>query len=99
MYVAFENGGKQYRAQVNQCVVLEKMEYSEKGPLEFSGVSFTGTSWEPVKITATPLGIKKAQKVIIFRKNRRHNFRRKKGHRQPQLHVRIEKITAVHAVS
>ncbi len=95
MYVAFKNGGKQYRAQVNQCIALEKMEYAEGVPLEFSGMSFTGTAWTPVKIEAMPLGMKKAPKVIIFRKNRRHNFRRKKGHRQPQLHVRIEKITAV----
>lgn len=99
MYVAFENGGKQYRAQINQSVALEKMDYTEGAPLEFTGVSFTGISWEPVKITAMPLGIKKAKKVIIFRKNRRHNFRRKKGHRQPQLHVRIEKITAMSAGS
>jgi large subunit ribosomal protein L21 len=45
-------------------------------------------------VTATVLEQKRADKVIIFKKKRRHNYRRKNGHRQYQTVLRITDIVA-----
>jgi len=45
------------------------------------------------EVTATVVEHKQGDKVLVFKKRRRHNYRRKRGHRQPQTVLRITDIS------
>lgn len=92
MYAVFESGGKQYRAEKGRIVRVEKFEYEEGRPIEWVGVYFSENGSHKVTIQAEPVGIFKEPKVIIFKKNRRHNYRRKTGHRQGLLWATVKDI-------
>lgn len=93
MYAVFETGGKQYRAEKGKIVRVEKMAYEEGKTIEWPGFCFSDSEgMSKVVIQAEPVGIFKEPKVIIFKKNRRHNYRRKKGHRQQLLWAKVKDI-------
>jgi large subunit ribosomal protein L21 len=100
MYAVIKTGGKQYRVAKNDVVVVERLAGEVGGTIEFSEVLLVGGE-SPVmgaptvagaKVTATVLEQGKADKVIIFKKRRRKNYRRRTGHRQLQTVVRIADI-------
>lgn len=95
MYAVFETGGKQYRAVKGKIVRVEKFPYTEGQPIQWKGFAFSeGASGalSTATITAEPVGVFKEPKVIIFKKNRRHNYRRKTGHRQQLLWAKITDV-------
>jgi large subunit ribosomal protein L21 len=101
MYAVIKTGGKQYRVAANDVLTVEKLDGDTGGKLEFTEVLLLGKG-DGVKV-GTPLvtGAKvlaelveqtRGPKLIAFKKRRRKNSRRKKGHRQDLTTVRITEI-------
>ncbi|MDQ1080084.1 50S ribosomal protein L21 [Pseudoroseomonas cervicalis] len=102
-YAVIRTGGKQYRVTPNAVLVVEKLEAEPGQTVTFQDVLAVAgeaglTIGAPIvagaSVTATVLEHKKGEKVIIFKKRRRQNSRRKNGHRQPQTVLRISGIAA-----
>jgi large subunit ribosomal protein L21 len=99
MYAVIKSGGKQYRVKAGQTVRLEKLagEAGSKVQLgdvlmvEDGGEIKTGLS--SAKVEATILETDRADKIIVFKKKRKKQYRRTRGHRQSFTAVRIEKIS------
>ena len=102
MFALFQNGGKQYKACENQIIKLEKINAALGEELELTEVMMIGRE-DAATTIGTPYikgaSIKiqvvdhdKDDKVIIFKKRRRKNYRRKTGHRQPNSLVKIVSI-------
>jgi large subunit ribosomal protein L21 len=98
MYAIFKSGGKQYKVAENDVVKLEKLAGNKGDVISLSNVLALGTEKgltvgapfvEGAVISAEVLEQKRDEKVLIFKKKRRQNYRRKKGHRQEITVVRI----------
>jgi large subunit ribosomal protein L21 len=100
MYAVIKTGGKQYRVAADDVVTIEKLAGEPGDKIEFGEVLMVGG--DSVKIGA-PLvsgALVKAEvveqtrgpKVIAFKKRRRKNSRRKRGHRQDLTTVKITEI-------
>ena len=100
MYAILRAGGKQLKVSPGDVVRVEKpSEKVEKGQqLSLSGVVFIGGGEkaegdsEPLSVKATVLGEIRTRKVLIFKKKRRKQYRRTKGHRQTMIELRIDAI-------
>ena len=101
--VIIEDRGKQYKLKVGDVLKLPKI--SDKKPkdkLQFSEIVYCknekgeiliGSPYvKDIVVEATVLSQIKDKKIIVFKKKRRHNYRRKIGHRQELTIVKIEKI-------
>jgi large subunit ribosomal protein L21 len=95
MYAVFQTGGKQYRAIKGNTVRVEKMEYAPDQTIQWKGIGVSAEGISQVVIHAEPLGVFKEDKIIIFKKKRRHNYRRKTGHRQQLLWAKITDVVQV----
>jgi large subunit ribosomal protein L21 len=103
MYAVIRTGGKQYKVAKDDVIVVETLA-AEAGAtvtldevlLVADGAAATvGTpTVSGAKVTATVVEHKKGDKVLIFKKRRRHNYRRKIGHRQPLTVLKITGISA-----
>jgi large subunit ribosomal protein L21 len=101
MYAVIKSGGKQYRVKAGQTVRLEKLSGEVGSKVELGDVLLvedggdvkTGAPLPNAKIEATILETDRADKVIVFKKKRKKQYRRTRGHRQSFTAVRIEKIT------
>jgi large subunit ribosomal protein L21 len=107
-YAVIRTGGKQYRVTPNAVLTVEKLEAEPGSTVTFHDVLAVGaegglTIGAPTvagaSVTATVLEQKRGDKVIIFRKKRRQNYRRKKGHRQHLTVLRIAEITGAAAAA
>jgi large subunit ribosomal protein L21 len=103
MFAIVKTGGKQYRVAENSVIRVEKLEAEAGSKIELSDVlmiadgkkSSIGTPFvSGAKVQATVVEQMRDRKVIIFKKKRRHNYRRKKGHRQHLTVLKINKIVA-----
>ena len=101
MFAVLKTGGKQYRVSENQIVIVEKILGDEGSTHTFDSVLMLEdgskvTVGKPTvagaKVVASIVEQGKGDKVIIFKKTRRHTYRRKNGHRQPLTVLRIEQI-------
>ena len=101
MYAVIKTGGKQYRVAANDVLEIEKLEGEAGSTLEFTDVLMVGegesvTVGTPLvagaKVTAELVAQTRGPKLIAFKKRRRKNSRRKKGHRQDLTRVRITDI-------
>jgi large subunit ribosomal protein L21 len=101
MYAVIKTGGKQYRVAADEVVTIEKVAGDAGAMVEFTEVLMLAGSAEPkfgkptisgAKVTAEVVEQGRARKVIAFKKRRRKNSRRKRGHRQEQTTVRIKEI-------
>ncbi len=101
MSAIIRTGGKQYRVEVGQHVVIERLVGEAGDSVSFEEVLSTGDG-ESIQIgTPTIDGIsvhgtiveqKRSRKILVFRRKRRKNFRRLNGHRQYQTVVEITAI-------
>jgi large subunit ribosomal protein L21 len=100
MYAVIKTGGKQYRVAADEVLTIEKVAGDAGATVEFTEVLMLGGN-EPkfgkpgisgAKVTAEVVKQGRAAKVIAFKKRRRKNSRRKRGHRQEQTTVRIKEI-------
>jgi large subunit ribosomal protein L21 len=100
MFAVIKTGGKQYRVAANDVITIEKLPAVAGDTVEFSHVLMLGGATvvlgAPTVAGATVAGelVEQARgpKVISFKKRRRQNSRRKKGHRQDLTVVRITEI-------
>ena len=97
MYAVIKTGGKQYKVAAGDVIKVEKLAGEEGSELVFNEVLALGDKVgkpfvEGASVKATVLKQAKADKVIIFKKKRRQNYRRKNGHRQNVTIVKIAEI-------
>lgn len=101
MFAVIKTGAKQYKVAVGDVVKVEKLdgEAGDKVALENvlmvgddKGVKVGTPTVSGTVVTAEILEQARAAKIIVFKKKRRHNYRRKAGHRQEQTVLRITEI-------
>ena len=101
MYAVIKTGGKQYRVSANDKLTIERLEGEAGATIEFNEVLMVGSgatvrvgtpTVAGAKVTAELVEQARGPKVIAFKKRRRKNSRRKKGHRQDLTTVRIKDI-------
>ena len=92
MFAVIKTGGKQYRVAKDDIIKVEKLDNDQGGKLECEVLYAEGG--KGAKVTAEVLEHGRNKKVEIFKKKRRQNYRRKKGHKQ---HHTVLKITDVKA--
>ncbi|MCL1892515.1 MAG: 50S ribosomal protein L21 [Alphaproteobacteria bacterium] len=95
VYAIFQTGGKQYRVKTGDIIKVEKLKTD--GKIEFDQVLMVGDkvgnpTVSGAKVTAEVIEQTRADKILVFKKKRRHNYRRTKGHRQ---HITVLKITGI----
>ena len=101
MYAVIRTGGKQYKVAKNDVIAIERVA-GEAGDIValdevlLLGEGANATIGSPLVggacVAAEVLEQGKADKVLIFKKKRRHNYRRKKGHRQEITVLRVTDI-------
>ncbi|MGE5380330.1 MAG: 50S ribosomal protein L21 [Methylocystaceae bacterium] len=102
MYAIVETGGKQYRVQEGQMLLVEKLDQAVGEDVTFDRVLMVNNGeikvGSPYVDGAVVVGRVveqgKAKKILIFKYKAKKNERKKQGHRQPFTRVRIEKIQA-----
>ena len=103
MYAVLKTGGKQYKVAVDDVIVVEKLAAEAGDSVDLDEVLMLGdgessTVGRPVidgaRVTARVLEQKRSDKIIVFKKKRRKNYRRTRGHRQD---VTVLRITDIHA--
>ena len=101
MYAVIKTGGKQYRVAKDELLEIERLPGESGGTIEFGEVLMLGgeggaTIGAPfikgAKVTAELVDQTRGPKLIAFKKRRRKNSRRRKGHRQDLTLVRITSI-------
>jgi large subunit ribosomal protein L21 len=103
MYAVVKTGGKQYRVSPGAVIKVERLEGEVGATIALDQVLMVGDDGSDGPKVGTPLlaGAKvaaevleqsRAPKVIVFKKKRRKNYRRKRGHRQLQTVLRIQDI-------
>ena len=103
MFAVIKTGGKQYKVAKNDVILVEKLEVEAGADVTFNEILMVGEDAnlkvgaplvKGASVVAKVLDQSLADKVLIFKKTRRHNYRRKRGHRQPQTVLRITDIKA-----
>ena len=103
MFAVIKTGGKQYRVAAEDVITIERLSAQPGESVTFADVLLISSGdtvqvGAPVVEGATVLGevvdLTRAKKVIAFKKRRRQNSKRKRGHRQDQMTVRILEILA-----
>ena len=94
MFAVVRTGGKQYRVAAGDKIVVEKLageagETVTLGDVLLAGEGSDLKSTDGLTVSAEIIAQAKADKVTVFKKRRRHNYRRKKGHRQQHTILRI----------
>lgn len=101
VYAIIEAGGKQYRVQEGDVLLLEKMNVNPGETVEIDRVLAVKNGdtlkvgqplVEGAKVVLKVLEQVKGPKIIVFKYKPKKNYRRKKGHRQPYTKVQVEKI-------
>jgi large subunit ribosomal protein L21 len=103
MFAVIQTGGKQYKVAKNSVIKIEKIEGAPGAKIEFNQILMIGEDSKAsvigtpiVKgalVTAEIMEQVRANKIIIFKKKRRQNYRRKAGHKQELTELKIIEIT------
>ena len=100
-FAIFKTGGKQYKVQASEILKIEKLELSKDNKIEFNEILAYGDKKnvelgfpliKGAKIEAELIKNSKERTVLVFKKRRRKNSKKKYGHRQPFTLIRINKI-------
>ena len=99
MFAVIRTGGKQYTVAKDDVIFVEKLEGNAGDTIRLGEVlAMEGKIGSPLidgaSVAAEILEQTRGEKVIIFKKKRRHNYRRKNGHRQYLTTLRITGINA-----
>jgi large subunit ribosomal protein L21 len=103
MFAVIRTGGKQYKVAQNDLITVEKLAGDPGATIELGEVLMVGegaeiTTGAPLiagaSVSATLVEQRRAPKIIVFKKKRRQNYRRKNGHRQYETVLRITGISA-----
>jgi len=101
MYAVIRSGGKQYRVTPGQTLRLEKLEGEAGSRIQLSDVLMvedggkvqTGAPVPNASVEATIIQSDRSDKIIVFKKKLKQQYRRTRGHGQDFPAVRIEKIS------
>lgn len=107
MYAVIETGGKQYRVQEGDTIMIEKMDVQAGDKVTFDKVLVlndgkelkVGTPYLDASVSASVVENGKAKKVIIFKYKAKKDYRKKQGHRQPYTMVKIESLGGAKATA
>jgi large subunit ribosomal protein L21 len=103
MFAVIRTGGKQYTVAKDDVIAVEKLDGEPGATVELGDVLMIGdgatvSTGAPLlagaSVSATLVEHRRADKIIVFKKKRRQNYRRKNGHRQ---HQTVLQITEIHA--
>ena len=101
MFAVIKTGGKQYRVATDDVLKIEKLDADEGAMVEFTEVLMVGEGADATigaptvdgaLVTAEVVENGRSRKVIAFKKRRRQNSKRKRGHRQHFTEVKIAEI-------
>ncbi len=93
MFAVVRTGGKQYRVAADDKILVEKLDGAAGDTVQLETLlSGEGGALGQAAVTAEIVAQTKADKVIIFKKKRRHNYRRKNGHRQQLTLLKIVSV-------
>ncbi len=108
MFAVIRTGGKQYKVAKDDVIAVEKLVGEPGATIELGEVLMVGdgatvATGTPLlagaSVSATLVEHRRADKIIVFKKKRRHNYRRKNGHRQHETVLQITEIRAEGAQS
>jgi len=100
-FAVIQTGGKQYKVSASEILKIEKLDSQVGKTVEFKNVLFLNDdknteignpNIKGAKVEATILKNTKNRTVLVFKKRRRKNSRKKYGHRQPITLIKITKI-------
>jgi len=100
-FAVIQTGGKQYKVSTSEILKIERLNNEEGKTVEFKNVLFLNDdkiteignpNIQGAKVEATILKNIKNKTILVFKKRRRKNSRKKYGHRQPISLIRITKI-------
>jgi len=100
-FAVIQTGGKQYKVSASEILKIERLDDEEGKTIEFKNVLFLNDNntteignpnIQGAKVEATILKNTKNKTILVFKKRRRKNSRKKYGHRQPVSLIRITKI-------
>jgi large subunit ribosomal protein L21 len=103
MFVVIKTGGKQYRAKEGDVLEIEKLQVEQGKKVTFDEILLVEDNGKVMigqphvadaVVTAVVLENFKDDKIIVFKKKRRKQYKRKTGHRQQLTRIKIEKILA-----
>ncbi len=97
MFAIVRTGGKQYRVAAGDKIAVEKLAGEAGDTITLGDVLLAGegdsvADASKVSVSAEIIAQAKSEKVIVFKKRRRHNYRRKAGHRQQMTLLRITDV-------
>lgn len=97
MFAVVRTGGKQYRVAAGDKIAVEKLAGEAGDTITLGDVLLAGegeklSDASKVKVSAEIIAQAKSEKVLVFKKRRRHNYRRKNGHRQQMTLLRITAV-------
>lgn len=101
MFAIVKTGGKQYTVAENDVIIVEKLAGEAGSEIKLEDVLLVGADGKTTvgtplvkgaSVTAEVIEQGKGDKVIIFKRKRRQQYRRTKGHRQEQTVLRIKSI-------
>ncbi len=97
MFAVVRTGGKQYRVAAGDKIAVEKLagdagETITLGDVLLAGEGDTLADAAKTVVSAEIIAQAKSEKVTVFKKRRRHNYRRKAGHRQQMTLLRIVSV-------
>ena len=104
MFAVIRTGGKQYKVAKDDIITVEKLLGEPGEKVQLGDVLMLGEEGkaptvgaplvQKAAVTAEIVEQGKGDKVIVFKKKRRHNYRRTKGHRQEQTTLKILEVSA-----
>ena len=106
MFAVIKTGGKQYRVTPDDVIRIERISGEAGDEVSFNdvlmladdGKTAVGTPLvDGARVTGTLMEQTRGEKIIIFKKKRRKNYRRRNGHRQDLSVVRITDISGLRA--
>ena len=94
MFAIVRTGGKQYRVAAGDKIAVEKIEGEAGDTVSLGDILLAGDGGEVkdakgLVVSAEIIAQTRGEKVIVFKKRRRHNYRRRNGHRQSLTLLRI----------
>jgi large subunit ribosomal protein L21 len=97
MFAIVRTGGKQYRVAAGDKIAVEKLAGEAGDSVTLGDVLLAGegdsiADASKVTVSAEIIAQAKSEKVVVFKKRRRHNYRRKNGHRQQMTLLRITDV-------
>ena len=103
MYAVIKTGGKQYKVSKDDIISVEKLSEDTGKKIKLNEVLIISDKGKPIvgdplikgaSVEAEIMDHFRAAKITVFKKKRRHNYRRKKGHKQNITNLKILSINA-----